>query len=302
MQKVHWRKTAVVCEKCNRIRSKKYFIPELKYCASCEYDNILFEGYKKCVYCRGFIKKEYIKNTVCDECLKLFREKHAKFKKCDKLKKGERYVCLSCNLEKGNLSFPRGYDINNLKCKVCLTKNNLEIEEKFRCKHCGSAFLLSQMRHINKCERCTEKDLKWNREKMKKLRKDPYWKEYFRNYDKWRYWNVEKPLYNKLLTLQWQYGFAKKRKNNRSGLWYVLNHTLFQGFRRNFNKCYLFQNRIIQFMKTGKGKIVGDLVVLDNSESRKKFNEYLDSDEAMGLPRRPEYMPETIPIHEYFKE
>lgn len=124
-------------------------------------------------------------------------------------------------------------------------------------------------------------------------------KEFRREYKRYYYYNVIKKVYNELFALQWSSGLLKNRKINRDGYWYCLNRVLFKGLR--MGQWIPIQNRVIEFMRTGKGKIVGDQVVLDNSDSRRRFREYEDSDEGWRSEKKPVYCPDVVPIKEYFK-
>lgn len=64
-----------------------------------------------------------------------------------------------------------------------------------------------------------------------------------------QYYNVFKPIYNKVLALQIANGLAKKRKVNRNGFWYVLNHQLFQDFRKRYHHWDELTKKTINAMK-----------------------------------------------------
>jgi hypothetical protein len=100
--------------------------------------------------------------------------------------------------------------------------------------------------------------------------------------------------------VQLMHGLAKKRRINRNGYWYSLNHSLFkQTSGRKFSSWLSETNSIIEFMRTGKGRLVGDKVIFDRPD--KKFKDYLDSDEAMEAKERPKWEPKEVFIRDINK-
>lgn len=258
---IHWRKTAKVCPKCNLVRSHKAFVDGIENCASCAFDELVYSGYAQCCYCKTWLKKEEFpkrrhkkdhekQNSICSKCLQIFRERHAVFKNSPRLTKGKYYICSGCNIAKSYISYPRGSGANkSLLCRCCITNRKIREERKFRCKGCCSVFPIDQI-HWNKyCKRCYEKNKEWNKYKLRELRKDPIWAQYFKEMQRHQYYNVFKPIYNKVLALQIANGLAKKRKVNRNGFWYVLNHQLFQDFRKRYHHWDELTKKTINAMK-----------------------------------------------------
>jgi hypothetical protein len=300
-----WQKTGKVCPGCDKLRSARFFIAELPRCAHCSFDDEIFKSYKKCVHCLGLFKKEEMDHgegkATCEKCLKIKREKYHEFKSKGKLDKNKKHICKVCSRALSPISFPRGSDPENLCCKHCIKLKKIEEEGCFKCANCRSVFPKEECYWNKFCFKCCERRKKDNRERMRKLYKIPEWKEYMNAYSRWYRCNILKVIYNKIFTLQWEWGLLKPRKVNRNGYWYVLNRSLFHEFKTRPAKCFSIQNKIIEFMRTGRGRIVGDTVILDSRESRKKFDEYLDSYEAMAAPMKPKYEPEMRKVRDYFQ-
>lgn len=261
MSKIHWRKTAKTCSKCNKLRSYKQFIEGIQVCVICDFDELTQKHYQQCRYCKNWQKKgdfpkrrrkkdQDKESSICKKCLQIFRERHSLFKKAPRLKKGELYLCSGCNILKSCLSFPRGSSTTpTLLCKGCHTNARIKENGEFRCKGCGSVFSIDQIYCNKYCNRCYEKNKEWNKYKLRELRKDPIWAEYFKEMSRYQYYNVFKPIYNKVLALQICYGVAKKRKVNRNGYFYILNHALFDDFRKRFQYWESLTNKVISAMK-----------------------------------------------------
>jgi len=96
------------------------------------------------------------------------------------------------------------------------------------------------------------KNKEWNREKQKEYRKDPSWKDYYKQFSRHYYWNIIKPIHNKTLALQWKEGVAKKKKIDRGSGWYMLNHQLFRDFKRRPAYWYAVCEQAIKEMKYGE--------------------------------------------------
>lgn len=277
-EKIHWRKTAKVCPQCNTLKSQKSFIHDFDACVSCSWEKVSQINYKQCGYCRNWKEASEIPTNQCKTCLKIVMEKHHQYKKFPKLKRNETYICIICNQKKSHLSFSRGSDINNLQCKLCVTKIKIENEGKFRCKGCESVFPKEQGHwNFKYCTRCYEKNKKWNKEKLQKLRdSDPKWQKYFKEYSKYYYWNVIHPIYKKVLNLQWQAGVAKKRrKYSRDKGFYMLNHSLFEDFRKRPGYWYQVCSDALQAIKKGEKFLYrGKLQENDVQDSFTKDPEY----------------------------
>lgn len=243
-EKVHWRKKAKVCPDCNKLTTEGSFYEKEGKCFSCAFGDCLSIYFKNCGYCRRWIEKDKFKTNICQDCLKLSLDRHHQNKHLPKLKKGKKYVCKQCKIEKSALSYHRGTELSNLICKVCVTENRIEKEGKFRCKMCGSVFLKEEILWSKYCKRCFEKNKEWNRLKQREYRKDPIYQEYARMYSRYRWHCVEKPLRNKKLCVQLVNGEIKKRNNNRNSTFYVLNHQLFLDFKQNFKKHQDLANKI----------------------------------------------------------
>lgn len=274
MEKVHWRKTAKVCPECHTLHSLKKFIENSEICAKCEFGELISQIYKQCPYCRNFYKKEELVTTICTACKHIANKKNRQFKKSTKLSKNELYICNRCNCKKSYYSYARGSDINNLICKACITSEKIKAEGSFRCSGCCSVFPKEECYCNKYCLRCYEKNKIWNREKQKQLRKDPEWKQYFKEYSRYRYWNIFKPFYNNVLSLQWAHRIAKKRCNNKNGFWYCLNRSLFGDLKKRPAYWMSLTNKVIQQMKTGHGfPQINYNPLRNDSEWRKRMTE-----------------------------
>lgn len=272
-QKLHWRKTAKICPKCNQLRPNNQFIGDLNACTRCSFDELTQKDYAPCQYCRKWQKKEEFpkrrhkkdnekQSSICKVCLQLTRERHAIYKGSPRLKKGKRYLCSGCGISKSCHSFPRGSNPEtDLACKCCVTDRRIKEAGEFRCKGCASVFPVEQM-HWNKyCERCFLKNKQWSKLKLRELRKDPEWAAYFKEMSRYKYYHVFKPIYNKTLVLQIANGLAKKRRINRNGYWYVLNHQIFQDFRKRFHYWTAITEKVAKAMKKGNAEhIIEELV------------------------------------------
>lgn len=279
---MHWRKTAKVCQGCNEIRAASRFIPELENCVYCEAENSLFGEYKTCVYCKRLFKPESSKIKGCGVCIKRLSDKYIQTKGWAKLPRNQNHLCTQCNISKRCSAFnkQKSIDYENLICTACTTKNKIDKEGKFRCKSCCSVFLKEEC-HWNKyCPKCYEKNKTWNKLKHREYRKDPYWQNYFKEWSRYYYWNVEKPLYNKTFALQWKYGLLKPRKVNRSGYWFVLNRGLFNDFKRRPKYWFALTEKAIKAMRRSDASIrlerLVDNPMRNNAEWHKRMNEPWD--------------------------
>lgn len=262
-ERQYWRKTARLCPKCHKLQSAGRFIPELDGCVQCEFDNFIWKEYKSCTYCRRFQKIEQFPkrrhkkrsaelSSHCRDCLEAARKRGAIFKNAPKLHRNNRYVCRECGISKSHFSYSRGTSPENPLCKTCITNQKIETEGKFRCRGCCSVFLKGECRINKYCGRCYEKNKKWNREKQKTLRKDPKWIEYFKQFSRYYYYQIIKPIYNKTFALQWEHGLVKKRGCPKKSTWYCLNNQLFADFKKRPLYWMEMTERVIQKMKKGK--------------------------------------------------
>jgi hypothetical protein len=296
-QKIHWRKTAKVCPNCNKLRSKGSWVEGFEFCAICEMDKLLQTNYKHCQICKNWFKKtEKSIDCWCDVCNIKKKEEWKKFGR-SKIKKSDTFKCNICNEIKNYQSFNRNSYETCKKCKFWQARWK---EGKRRCSSCMSWFPQEQFTIKKYCERCRKKENEFCRLRNKRDRNNPNHKDRFKEYCRRYYYNTFKPIYNKVLALQWTHNLIKPRRQNRNGFWYVLNHSLFQDVKRNFRGWLNETNKVIERLRTGKGRIVGNKVYFDTPS--KEFKEYIDSDEAMTAAKKPTWEPQVMSLDEYFKE
>lgn len=331
---MHWTEKSKICSCCGKIRHEKMFI-DSEYCVKCKYEQLLSTHLKKCARCLNWLDK--FEGKTCQKCLDLCKVRNKEYRLRTGIKDKDKLTkCTLCNEEKGPRFFRKKLDT----CVLCTNKKKNSEQGKLKCKWCKGWRYIQEKGLCEKCiekgKRDSEKKREYyaeNREEIIKSRKQyrknnrdkfiqyninyrkknpdkakidckRYYelnKEYKLEYNRHYYYNVIKPIYNKVFALQWQAGLLRERKVNRDGYWYQLNRTLFQGFRNRPHMWFSLQNKIIKFMQTGKGKIQGDTVILDSAKDRKKFLDYLDSDEGMSAKEKPKYSPRRVPFNEYFK-
>ena len=290
-EKIHWRKTAKTCSECNKVTSAKKFLPGLEKCVRCSYNDVIFSLYKECGYCRRWLEKEKIPGALCDKCKEFAMENHHKFK--DKPRLPKNVICTVCQKTKQATAFDRGDILENIVCKACKTIQRLIDEGKFRCKGCATVFAKEEIFWNKYCQRCYEKNKIWNMEMQRKLRQNPEYREWQRITSRWYYYNVFKPVYNKVLMLQMCHGLTKQRRTNRNGYWHTLNHSLWKSTSgRHFKSWICETEKVLNFIKTGQGRLVGEKVIFD--KPTKEFRKYCDSDEAMEAAERPKWDPKEV--------
>jgi hypothetical protein len=262
-------------------------------------DKLIQKDYKPCPCCKNwFSKKSKYKHSWCSTCKEKKKKEWKELGKSN-VKKNDVFICQECKEEKNYRCFNRNsYEI----CKKCKFWKTQLKDGKRRCHSCMSWFPEEHFLVKKHCQKCQIKNNEWNREKNRRDRADPLKKDRFKEYCRKYYYNTFKPIYNKVLNLQFAYGLCKPRKINRKGYWYVLNHAFHTSCKRNFRSWISETTQVIEFLKTGRGTIVGDRVVLNGNITRKEFNEYLDSDEAMNSSIRPKFEEKEIPIREYFNK
>lgn len=264
-EQIHWRKTAKACSECRVLTSAKRFIGDSTKCIKCNWDEEISKTYKKCSSCCKWMAKNKIINSYCEECKDARNKKYSIFKDRPARDEERKYVCSICKTSKHPNAYPQESDPSILHCRACLTQQKIEKEGKFRCKSCASVFPKEEGRwNYTHCIRCCEKKKKWIRERMKYLRKeDPCYRKYYKEYNKYYYYNVIAPLYNKVFNLQWTHGLVKQRKRNFDSGFYVLNRALFEDFKNRPKYWYGVCQDAMRQMKTGakflhKGKLLSN--------------------------------------------
>ena len=302
----HWSKTAIKCISCQKKRPPSRYIDTTRVCVVCKFENVTQTEYKKCAHCCNYIKG--LKSYHCDICA----EKSRRASIAQHRKKGQRPAgtiikCEQCKLELNSLKF---YTADTI-CRNCRIKTKNELDGKLKCK-CRRWISIDEFDGFNSCRKCREKYKRAHDKKYSILKNDPKFreaeaaraldyyrknKEFRREYRRHYYYNVQMILYNKIHCMQWEIEQLGKKKINRNGVWHQLNSAIFTEMRRSFKKMYAFQSRVIEFMRTGKGKIDNNgVVTFDSKERRQKFNDYCDSDEGMMSEQKPIYQTETIKI------
>jgi hypothetical protein len=280
---MHWRKEGKICPTCDKLRSKRSYVLGFENCAHCSYHELVFKEYKQCPYCRNWLHLTAMPGKLCPACQKKFMDRHWKYGR-QRLPKNIPILCDSCNEEKHISS----YRISNRStCRKCIFWKQQQDEGKRRCQSCMSWFPIEDFPTKKYCQRCRVKENTRNLYALREMRKDPKWKEYYREYSRYYYHNIFKIHYHKILHLQACYGLAKKRKINRNGYWYMLNHSFFKEIKYNVGGWIKYTDKVINFLKTGRGRIVGDQVIIDRPS--KKFKDYCDSDEGMTASERPKF-------------
>lgn len=251
-EKIHWRKMARVCPKCHKLKPAGRFICELDTCVECSFDNAIWKEYKCCIYCRKYKKAEEVPTNICKGCLQAALARHHKNKGFPKLVRGQRYVCVRCNVSKLNYAYAAKTSPQEPLCNSCISIERIAREGKFRCRRCASVFPQEEMRWNMYCSRCQQKKKAYNLEYLKEYRKNPRVRDYHRAYSRHYWHNIVKPIYNKTIALQWMHGYAKKRKVNRNGYWYMLNRSLFEDFKKRPRYWYAMTSRTIETMQKGR--------------------------------------------------
>lgn len=309
----HWTSTAKRCTQCNKIRPSSRYIDDSGVCSTCKFDGIIQSEYTRCMHCVTWFSTTGFKH--CPKCREMRRcnsEAHAR--KCGKLPPNTRLTCQKCQR---NLSIMAFFTSRKDKCRRCINEEIFESEGKIKCEACRCYRPEECFEGFKRCIMCRMKNRrKWHRD-YDKWKDNPAFREaesqralaYYhahkeerQEYRRYYYWNVHKIAYHKLLAVQWAYDLAKPKKTNRNGYWYVLNRQLFGEFKWHFGKIIRMQNKIIEFLQTGRGRIVGDQVIIDNPDTRKKHAEYCDSDEGMEAQEKPIYKPKKVKASEYFDD
>lgn len=309
-----------------------------EYCVKCKYEEMLSSHLKKCARCLNWLDK--FEGKTCEKCLELCKIKYEKYKITKGIKdKGKLTKCISCDKEQNVHSFrkksmtclsctyaQKNHEKGKLKCKWCRTwRDKTNIKESGICEKCTEYSEQDKKKYREYYANNKEK-IQESRKQYRILNRDKR-REYLRNYrnknpekhrldarryhalnresrreySRYYYHNIIKPIYNKVFALQWQAGLLKERKVNRDGYWYQLNRALFHDFKTRPHMWFSIQNKMIKFMQTGKGRIEGDNVILDNVTERRKFRDYTDSDEGMSCREKPIYEPQKIKVRDYFR-
>lgn len=246
---VHWRETAKTCQKCENLRPSWQFVGDLKNCSKCEWETLIHLKYRQCQYCKRWTHGQDSK--ICVECTEKARQKHFEKRFLPTRLKHIEYLCIGCLVNKSCNAFLRETNV----CRSCVRKKQQISLGNKQCKSCCCWRNPEEMTTKKHCYKCIDRCRKNTSEGLKRLRKNPEWREYYRQYSRHYYWNVFKIVYNQVLAVQWAHGLSKKRKINRNGFWHVLNHSLFTDFRRNYKKWETLTTKVINEMKHGSKRV-----------------------------------------------
>lgn len=234
-------KKRIECLTCRRKVSKKHYVNGMTSCADCVWDELIEQDYKRCRVCLNWSKGE-VKET-CAPCREKANKASTKFKrKNGVIAEDAKLECINC----GKLSFVRNHIKKENSCRSCVNQRKQEALGKQKCPFCRCYRPQEEFLDTAHCHKCLDKmRRKWARdaekrdnpeyrEKQRRRVKNYYWRTRTarRDYRKYYYYNIWKPMHTKILAIQWTLGLAKRRKVNRNGHWYMLNASLFKGLRQ----------------------------------------------------------------------